>query len=42
VTIEQLILALQGSHGDTHAAWQAAAEHLLRIAGGAQNPASKT
>lgn len=32
-SIEQLIWALQGSHGRSHDAWRAAADHLLRIAG---------
>ncbi|BDA47143.1 Xanthine dehydrogenase/oxidase [Coccomyxa sp. Obi] len=32
-TIEQLIWALQGSHGRSHEAWHSAADHLLRIAG---------
>ncbi|EIE21740.1 molybdenum cofactor-binding domain-containing protein [Coccomyxa subellipsoidea C-169] len=32
-SIEQLIWALQGSHGRFHDAWRAAADHLLRIAG---------
>ena len=33
-TIEQLIWALQGSHGRSLEAWCSAADHLLRIAGG--------
>ena len=33
VTIEELILALQGSMGGTPEAYHSAAQHLLRIAG---------
>ena len=33
MTIEELILALQGSKGPTPEAYHSAAQHLLRIAG---------
>ena len=38
MTIEELILALQGSKGPTPKAYHSAAEHLLRIAGEAVLP----
>ena len=42
MTIEELILALQGSKGPTPKAYHSAAEHLLRIAGEAVLPGTFT